>query len=355
MPEQAVMRQITPCSRRKSLPARMVPGKKEDQMNSNLTAIIVLVSAFVRACGGLLVGAALAVGLAGSLAGIASAAAAVPSVLASSQTGGVSLATGLTLAADQVSGSPQACTAYAYAAIEGHTVVTATPAACEGLARAQVNQAVGTAIDMTLANGARSAGREQGSKPARRRQAAAAAVWVRALITAPGPAPASPPATSSGGRPSSGVLSGSVSSGLRLGGVSELAAQVGALLAWLAAAASGGLVLARWLRAGGSPLRRTATAAPPAAILGHVGGGLLGLALWAAFMLSGWTVLAWIALGLLAPVAGAGMAVLVLGLPRPGRPGLTARRPRMPVLAIFAHGLFAAIALLLVLMATIGA
>ena len=46
-------------------------------------------------------------------------------------------------------------------------------------------------------------------------------------------------------------------------------------------------MLARWLRAGGSPLRRTATAAPPAAILGHVGGGLLGLALWAAFMLSG--------------------------------------------------------------------
>ena len=261
----------------------------------------------------------------------------------------------MTLAADQVSGSPQACTAYAYAAIERHTVITATPAACEGLTRAQVNQAAGTAIDMTLANGARPAGREQGSKPARRRQAAAAAVWVQALITAPGPAPASPPATSSGGRPSPGVPGGSGSSELRLGGVSELAAQVGALLAWLAAAASGGLVLARWLRAGGSPRRRTATAAPPAAILGHVSGGLLGLVLWAAFMLSGSAVLAWIALGLLAPVAGAGMAVLLLGLPSPGRPGLTARRPRIPVLAIFAHGLFAATALLLVLMATIGA
>ena len=245
-----------------------------------------------------------------------------------------------------MSGSQQACTAYAYAAIERHTVITATPAACEGLTRTQVNQAVGTAIRMTLANG---------TKSARRKQAAAAAAWVQALITVPGPAPASPPAASSGGRPSSGVPSGSVSSELRLGGVSELGAQVGALLAWLATAASGGLVLARWLRAGGSPLRRAATTAPPTVILGHVSAGLLGLVLWAAFMLGGWAVLAWIALWLLPPVAGAGMAVLVVGLPSPGRPGLTARRPRIPVLAIFAHGLFAATALLLVLMATIGA
>jgi hypothetical protein len=90
-------------------------------------------------------------------------------------------------------------------------------------------------------------------------------------------------------------------------------------------------------------------------ILGHVGGGLVGLVLWAAFMLSAWVGLAWIALGLLAPVAGAGMAVLLLGLPGPGRPGLIARRPRIPVLTIVVHGLFAATALLLVLLATIGA
>ncbi len=303
-------------------------------------------SVVLRACGDLLVCAALAVGLAGSLATIALAAAAVPSVLASSQTGGVSLATGMTLAADQVSGTPQACTAYAYAAIEGHTVITATPVACEGLTRSQVNLAVGAAIRMALG---------KGTKSARRKQAGAAAPWVQALITAPGPAPASPAASHPAGRPPSGVPSGSASSELRLGGVTERAAQVGALLAWLAAAASGGLVLARWLRAGGSPLRVTATAAPPAVILGHLSGGLLGLVLWAAFMLGGWAVLAWIALGLLAPVVGAGMAVLVLGLPSPGRAGLTARRPRIPVLAVFAHGLFAVTALLLVLMATIGA
>ncbi|MGH3244643.1 MAG: hypothetical protein ACRDOI_00285, partial [Trebonia sp.] len=111
--------------------------------------------------------------------------------------------------------------------------------------------------------------------------------------------------------------------------------------------------------AGGSPLRRTTTAAPPAVIVGHAGAGALGLLLWALFMLSGWVALAWIALGTLAPVAGLGLSVLLLGLPSPVRPPVSARGPgrpaRIPVLAIAAHGLFAVTVLLLVLMATIGA
>jgi hypothetical protein len=306
------------------------------------------VSVVARACAGLLACAALASGLAGPLAGIASAAPAVPSAPAASRPGDVSPAAGVAVAvaADRVSGSRQACTAFAYAAIEKRRLITATPAACAGLAPAEVNQAVGAAIKMTLT---------KGTKSARRRQTSVAVALVQALITAPSPEPAAPGATGSGGLPpTSAVAGGPGSSQTRLGGVSELAAKVGALLAWLAAAASGGLVLARWLRAGGNPLRRTASAAPPGAILGHAGGGLLGLLLWAAFLLSGWAALAWIALGLLLPVAGAGMAVLVVGLPGPGRPGPTVRRPRIPVFTIFAHGLFAATALLLVLMATIG-
>ncbi len=101
------------------------------------------------------------------------------------------------------------------------------------------------------------------------------------------------------------------------------------------------------------------TAAPPAVILGHAGAGALGLVLWASFMLSGWSPLAWIAVGMLAPVAGLGMGVLLLGLPRPVRPAIGRRRPghraRVPALAIAAHGLFAVTALLLTLMAAIGA
>ena len=128
----------------------------------------------------------------------------------------------------------------------------------------------------------------------------------------PRPGPPSPPAR----RPRPGRRRR-----VGLGGVSEPAATAGALLAWLATAASGGWVLARWLLAGGSLARKTATAAPAPVILGHAGAGALGLALWASFMLSGWAALAWIAVGLLAPVAGLGLGVLLLGLPRPARPG----------------------------------
>jgi hypothetical protein len=126
-------------------------------------------------------------------------------------------------------------------------------------------------------------------------------------------------------------------------------------------------------------------------ILGHAGLGLLGLAVWTIFMITGWTAFAWISVGLLAPVAGLGMTVLISGLPsprpagspasagaalaapaagHPQRPGAvvalaapaaaaapsSAARPgRQPVAAIAAHGLFVLATLLLVLLAAIGA
>jgi hypothetical protein len=285
-------------------------------------------SATALLCGGLPLSAVLAAGLVGSLAGAASAAALAPPAASASPT-----------AAD-ASGSLQACVAYAYTAIEQHKVITATPPACRGLGRAEVNQAASIAIRTTLTSGAKSA---------RRKQAVAAAHWAGALIT--GPVPVRSPVASAA--PVHPVAGGPVN-GLGLGGVSELAAKVGALLAWLATAASGGWVLVRWLLAGGSPLRRTMTAAPPAVILGHVGTAALGLVLWVSFLLSGWVALAWTALAILAPVAGLGMGVLLLGLPGPARP-LPGRRARIPVLAIVAHGMFAVTALLLVLMASIGA
>jgi len=320
-------------------------------------------SAIAGLCGGLLLSTALAVGLVGSLAGIASAADAAPRARAvspawsASQTRNVShaltaaqprdpsLAAVATPTAD-ASGSLQACVAYAYAAIKRHEVITATPPPCQGLSRAQVNQAASRAIRMTVTSGSKAAGRNQ---------AGTAAQWLRAMITSPVPSAGSPLASSVTVSPSAGAPAG----GLGLGGVSELAARIGALLAWLATAASGGWVLVRWLLAGGSLVRRSVTAAPPAVILGHVGAGALGLVLWALFMLGGWVALAWIALGILAPVAGLGIGVLLLGLSSPARPPIGARspgrRPPMPALAIVAHGLFAVTALLLVLTATIGA
>jgi hypothetical protein len=275
----------------------------------------------VRFWGGALVTVVLAVALIGSFAGIASAA-----------------------PATAASGSQQACVADAYTAITRHELLTATPAGCEGLSRSQVNQAAANAIRMAETGG---------TKSAARRQAVAEAAWVRVLITAWTPAPGSSSAALASGQTST-AGPGGTSSGRGLGGVSEQAVKVAALLAWLATAASGGWVLARWLLAGGRPRRGAATAAPPSVILGHVGGGVTGLVLWAVFMLTGWVPLAWIALGMLAPLAGLGMGVLLVGLPRPvaGRAG---RRKGMPVVVVAAHGLFAVTVLLMVLMATIGA
>jgi hypothetical protein len=301
-------------------------------------------SAVALLCGGLPLSVALAAGLAGSLA---------------------TAATAAPLTAADAGGSLRACEDYARTAIERHQVATATPAACRGLSRAEVSQAASAAIRMT---------ETRGSKPVLRREAIAAARWVRAMFA--GPVPATGPVTSSApagqpatgqpatGQPATGQSATGPVDGLGLGGVSELAAKAGALLAWLATAASGGFVLARWLLAGGSPRRGTPTAAPPAVILGHVGAGALGLVLWVSFMLSGWVPLAWTALAVLAPVAGLGMGVLLLGLPAPARPRTetgavgaraTGRRTRIPVLAVAAHGVLAVTALLLVLMATIGA
>jgi hypothetical protein len=99
-------------------------------------------------------------------------------------------------------------------------------------------------------------------------------------------------------------------------------------------------------------------------ILGHVSAATLGLVLWICFLLSGWTAVAWTALAILAPVAGLGMGVLLLGLPSPSRRPVRAgavggrlpgRRSRIPVLAVTGHGMFAVTAILLVLMATVGA
>jgi hypothetical protein len=262
------------------------------------------------------------------------------------------------LATNRPADSAAGCTTDAYRAIRAHERLTRVPAACQALTLGQRNEAVGLAIRMASGTG---------SKSARRRQAGTAAAYVSGLITDPAPTLPAPSASSAPG----GMVA--ASSGSRLG-FNELATEVAALLAWLATAGSGGWILIRWWRAGGrpaSPRGPADTAAPSVVILGHVGLGLLGLAVWALFLITGWAALAWISLGLLAPVAGLGMTVLISGLPRPRSPGSPAaatavpaapaasssrtQSGRQPVAAIAAHGLFVLATLLLVLLAAIGA
>ena len=198
------------------------------------------------------------------------------------------------------------CTAYAVYAIKHHITVTRTPAACQGLSRAEINQAAARAI-IQVAGGVR--------KAVWRKRASEAAPFLARLFSTP------PPVTNS----LPGLAAGSVASGPL--GAKNLGMDTAALIAWLVTAGSGAYVLGSWLAHGGSLRRRTGgTGAPPAVIFGHFGLALTGLVIWIVYMVVGWAALAWIAVGVLLPVAGLGMAALAIGLPGlPSLPGLQGR------------------------------
>ena len=241
----------------------------------------------------------------------------------------------------------QGCADYGVYAIDHHITVTRMPAACAGLSKAQINEAAANAIN-TIAGG-------RSHEPAWRRLTAEAAPRLAYLITAPPPAPSSPPQAyqAAGGTP------------LREGTGSDVAIGLAALGAWLITAGSGAYLLGSWIISNGLRRRRTpATGAPPAVLLGHFGLGTAGLMVWVIYLFAGWTALAWTAVGLLLPIAGLGVAMVTLGLPgsQSGAVGVLANagtaatpaRGRVPVLFIAGHGLLAATTVLLVLLAAIG-
>jgi hypothetical protein len=206
-------------------------------------------------------------------------------------------ATGGAAARERPQASVSACIAYGVHAIEDHVTVTRTPAPCQGLSRAEVNQAVGTAVLRVTG---------EGPKVHRRKRAAEAAKYLYHLVTA------LPPAAASSAVPAS---SGSRSQPRSR----DFSLNVAALVAWLVTAASGGYVLALWFAHGGTLRRRpgtVGTGAPAWVIFGHFGLALAGLAAWAAYLITGWTALAWACVLVLLPVAGLGMAALAIGLPR---------------------------------------
>jgi hypothetical protein len=296
------------------------------------------------------------------------------------------------------------CASYGVRAIERHVVVTRVPVPCQGLSRAEINQAAAMAVR-----------RVAGSAPkaVARRRAGAAAPYLAHLVTAPAAGRAAPaagraaPAASSvsGSSISRSAASGPAASGPASG--QDLPMDLAALAAWLVTAGSGAYLLRRWMSRGGrlrshaaSTTASTATGtatgtatppavgAPAAVLLGHFGLALGGLLLWLAYLVTGWPALAWAAVGVLLPVAGLGMATLVVGLPRRspvpadhGAPVLAGRaltRPqgaipdraghpdateggdeltvpsRLPALAVAAHGLLAMTVILLVMLAALG-
>jgi hypothetical protein len=200
------------------------------------------------------------------------------------------------------------CTAYGVYAIEHHITVTGTPVPCQGLSKAEINQAAARAI-IQAAGGVR--------KAVWRKRAAEEAPYLEHLFSTPPPVTSSLPALAAGPT-ASGPLGGK-----------DLGMDIAALIAWLVTAGSGAYVLGNWISHGGSLRRRTGgTGSPPAVVIGHFSLALAGLVIWVAYMVTGWAALAWTAVGVLLPVAGLGMAALTVGLPGlPSLPGL----PKRPV------------------------
>jgi hypothetical protein len=266
--------------------------------------------------------------------------------------------------------SPGGCTAIAIRAARGQARISQLPAPCRGLGPEELSRTVKIAAGEVARHGTKSLRRHLAIVAYRRLGVLTAAADREAA------ARAAARASRAASRPHRPVVQASHGLSVPVG--------LAALAAWLLAAASGGLLVHRRLT------RRPRRRLPPV-LIAHLGLALTGLATWAIYLATGWAALAWAALGVLLPVAGLGMATLILAIPDPtaervvgsgpGRPpsptpsrwrggaGLTvrdraetqtpaagmakARRP--PVLLIAAHGALATATILLALLGALAA
>jgi hypothetical protein len=266
------------------------------------------------------------------------------------------LAAGLVLAAFAAGCSRQpatgqasvgSCTQFGIAAIRHHVTVTALPPACQGLTRAQVNFAVGTAL--------RSAAGGAGGKLHQRARVAAASHYLEHLVSTVPTQRSRPPApVAATGQASPGTL------GLI------------ALGTWLITVALGLWMMARWFLRRRLPHARAGRRPrPPALNAAHLALASTSLLVWIVYLATRVTGLAWAACALLPLVAGLGMMLVFLApsvsrADSPAAPaappgtageptqGGSSRTPRPPVFAVAAHIAFATATILFAVLTAIG-
>jgi len=239
------------------------------------------------------------------------------------------------------------CIQFGISAIKHHVTVTSLPAACQGLTRAQVNFAVGSALHV-MAIG-------PGGKVGERKRVAQFSPFLAHLAATVPAQPSPPPVAAPAAQPASRTALGLV-----------------ALVTWLITVGLGTAMMVRWIARGGLRRDRAGHARfPPPMIFAHFGLAVTGLLVWIAYLVTGVTSVAWIASALLLPVTGLGMAVLLASLPErsltvteipAGQAVLAGTAPvddppptrHPPIVVVAAHGAFAMATILFAILAAIG-
>jgi len=94
-----------------------------------------------------------------------------------------------------------------------------------------------------------------------------------------------------------------------------------ALLAWLLTVGLGGFMLRSWITRGGLRHQRaTGEGVPPAVVFGHASAAVAGLALWLAYLGTGWRPLGWLGVTMVSGAICLGVCTVTLWTPYPVRP-----------------------------------
>ncbi|MCG7526408.1 hypothetical protein MHW47_18385 [Streptomyces sp. OfavH-34-F] len=141
---------------------------------------------------------------------------------------------------------------------------------------------------------------------------------------------------------------------------------IAALVTWVITALGGFYMLGTWLARGGA--RSGNSHLPVPVVFGHFALAAIGLVVWIAYLVADKDTLAWIAFALLVPVALLGFVMLARWIPvhrartaaanGPVQDGPVQDGPaerNFPVAVVLAHGLFAVVTVVLVLLSALGA
>ncbi|GHD24393.1 hypothetical protein [Streptomyces galbus] len=145
---------------------------------------------------------------------------------------------------------------------------------------------------------------------------------------------------------------------------------IAALITWVITALGGFYMLGTWIQRGGIRQQQSGTSRLPAPVIfGHFALAAIGLVVWIIYVIADKGALAWTSFGLLLPVALLGFVMLARWIPvyrdraTAGAPAAAAApatdaavpaERHFPLGVVLAHGLFAVVTLVLVLLTALG-